>query len=374
MQRWLEALGNLTAQDRDSVLVSVAHTAASAPRDAGAKMVVTAEEVHDTIGGGNLEYQAVEEARTLLAHGGLEGRPGFIELYALGPMLEQCCGGVVYLHYERIPGGGGGWIRTLRALQENATAAVVVSRSADRDHADPGRGRLIVTEFEVHGDLGDQQEHAIAQARAMLQSARQSTGTRLEALSPSAASLPDTRDVLLYDLLPSCDFTVALYGAGHVGRAIVDVLSQAGPCRINWIDSRDTIFPADIPGPVRTIHADLPTATVDEQPPDSYYLVMTHSHALDMALCEAVLRRGDYLFLGLIGSKTKYRRFMKKLGERGLDETSLAGITCPIGISGITSKEPGAIAVAVAAQLLRLHEARRRQQAGPRKAGNIVSI
>jgi len=374
MPRWLEALGHLAAQGRHSVLVSVAHTAASAPREAGAKMVVTAEEVHDTLGGVHLESQASEAARTLLDQGGPARRSHFIELYALGPMLEQCCGGVVYLHYERIPGGGGGWIRTLRELQENATAAVLVSRSADRNHAAPDGGKLIVTEFEVRGDLGDQQNHAIAQARDMLRSAGQSTGARLEALSPSTASLPDTRDVLLYDLLPRCDFSVALYGAGHVGRAIVEVLSQAGPCRINWIDSREAVFPDALPGCVRAVHADLPTASVDEQPPGSCFLVMSHSHALDLALCEAVLRRGDFLFLGLIGSKTKYRRFMKQLRGRGLDEDSLAGITCPIGIGGIASKEPGAIAVAVTAQLLRLHEARRRQEAGPRKAADIVSI
>ena len=91
---------------------------------------------------------------------------------------------------------------------------------------------------------------------------------------------------------------------------------------------------------------------VDAARDSAFHLVMTHSHQLDLALCEAVLRRGDFAYLGLIGSATKRARFEHRLREGGLDDAALARLTCPIGVPGITGKSPPEIAVAVAAQLL----------------------
>ena len=107
-----------------------------------------------------------------------------------------------------------------------------------------------------------------------------------------------------------------------------------------------------------------PVAQVSALPPDAYCLVMTHSHELDQNLCEALLRRGDFAWLGLIGSATKQRRFMQRFKEKGLTQAQLARLTCPIGIPDIQSKQPGAIAVSVAAQLLQLREARQTAAAG----------
>ena len=107
-----------------------------------------------------------------------------------------------------------------------------------------------------------------------------------------------------------------------------------------------------------------PVAQVEALPPDACCLVMTHSHELDQNLCEALLRRGDFAWLGLIGSATKQRRFMQRFKQKGLTQAQLARLTCPIGIPGIQSKQPGAIAVSVAAQLLQLREARQAAVAG----------
>lgn len=148
---------------------------------------------------------------------------------------------------------------------------------------------------------------------------------------------------------------VALFGGGHVGRAIIEVLGPL-PFDVTWIDSRDEIFPDTVPDNVRCEHSDPVQAAVAALAPGSRVLVMSFSHAEDLDIVAACLRRlrerGDLPFVGLIGSRTKWATFRHRLVERGFAEDELARITCPIGIPGIGGKEPEVIAVAVAAQLL----------------------
>ena len=167
-------------------------------------------------------------------------------------------------------------------------------------------------------------------------------------------------------------FTLQLYGAGHVGRAIVQVL-QGVDCRVRWVDSRDDAFDgaggaggpeafaseaapvtAALPAAahVEPVITDDPCGEVAAAPPGAFHLVLTHSHDLDLRLCEAVLRRGDFGFLGLIGSRTKHQRFVRRLVDRGLDPALVARLTCPIGLPGLTGKAPGVVAVSAVAQLL----------------------
>ncbi len=155
-------------------------------------------------------------------------------------------------------------------------------------------------------------------------------------------------------------FHLQLYGAGHVGRAIVQALAPLN-VRIDWIDEREQEFARHVApvvgaADIRSVCVDAVEAEVRLAPPDAFYLVLTHEHDLDMRITEAILRRGDFGFLGLIGSKTKRQRFFHRFEERGLSRTAIDRITCPIGIAGIEGKEPEVIAVAVAAQLLQVHD------------------
>ena len=147
-------------------------------------------------------------------------------------------------------------------------------------------------------------------------------------------------------------FHLQLYGAGHVGRAIVRLLEDL-PCRVQWIDERDSEFP---PAPsavhIERVCVEPVQAEVDVAPPGAFYLVLTHSHDLDMAITEAILRRGDFGYLGLIGSATKRARFLHRFEARGIAPDVLVRLTCPIGVPGITGKEPEVIALGVVAQLL----------------------
>ena len=147
-----------------------------------------------------------------------------------------------------------------------------------------------------------------------------------------------------------------LFGAGHVGRALVPSLYPLG-FAITWIDGRAGQFPKPPLSGVKQLALAMPELAVNEAPPGTIFLVMTHSHPLDEAICEAVLKRGDFAYLGLIGSATKRARFVKRLGEDGIPAALLERLTCPIGLPGIKSKEPAAIAASVAADLLIRREA-----------------
>ena len=236
-----------------------------ADAEAGAWMAVFAQGITGTIGGGQLEAQAIDHARTLLHDQTLAAG---VQRHALGPSLGQCCGGAVEVSFERI----------------------------DR------------------GDI-----HALRQR-------------------------------LQQDLPP-----VALFGGGHVGHAIVRLLMTL-PYSIFWIDSRDEVFAPDLPSRVHCEHSQPVQAAVDDLPPGSKVLIMSFSHAEDLDVvsrCLMRLRRSDDLpFVGLIGSATKWAVFRRRLLARGFTEAELARITCPIGLPGLTGKEPAVIAVAVAAQLL----------------------
>jgi xanthine dehydrogenase accessory factor len=148
---------------------------------------------------------------------------------------------------------------------------------------------------------------------------------------------------------------LALFGGGHVGKALVQVLGPL-PFEVSWIDSRDEIFPPQLPDNVRCEHSDPVQAAVADLAPGSRVLIMSFSHAEDLDIVAACLKRlrerDDLPYVGLIGSQTKWATFRHRLQERGFGEQELARVTCPIGIPGITGKQPEVIAVAVAAQLL----------------------
>jgi len=155
-----------------------------------------------------------------------------------------------------------------------------------------------------------------------------------------------------------------LYGAGHVGRAIVRLLSTL-PCQVQWIDERESEFPAGpLPPHVERVCVEPVEAEVDAAPAGAFYLVLTHRHDLDLRIAEAILRRGDFGYLGLIGSQTKRARFLRRYEQRGIPAATLARMTCPIGVPGIPGKEPDVIAIAVVAQLLQ-------QQAAPASPGLV---
>jgi xanthine dehydrogenase accessory factor len=260
-----------------AICVAVSGSKGSTPRDAGARMLVSAEDVQGTIGGGHLEWQAIDLARHALAESAPTLPAAWERTVPLGPALGQCCGGVVALRFAPL------------------------------------------STFEL-------------------------------------TAWPK----------PPAGMHFELHGAGHVGQAIIRLLADLD-CTVRWIDTRDDTealpglpTPAmlsALPPHIQWLSTDAPEAEVAHAPHGAFHLVFTHRHDLDLRIIEAVLRRGDARFAGLIGSQTKRARFLHKLQERGLSEAQLATLTCPIGLPGLVGKEPAVIAIATVAQLLQHQQA-----------------
>ena len=211
---------------------------------------------------------------------------------------------------------------------------------------------------------------AIAEARSLIGSGRQDGAlVNRYALGPALGQccggvvhlkfehITQTDIPMLRQRLSNQAKPVALFGGGHVGHALVNVLSSL-PFQVQWIDSRDEIFPTQLPVNVVCDHSDPVHAAVETFPSGACVLIMSFSHAEDLDVVAACLKRqrlqGDLKFVGLIGSKTKWATFQHRLEAKGFSAQELAFITCPIGVDGITGKEPEVIAIAVAAQLLQL--------------------
>jgi xanthine dehydrogenase accessory factor len=164
-----------------------------------------------------------------------------------------------------------------------------------------------------------------------------------------------------------------VFGSGHVGRALVLAMAPL-PFTICWIDSRPGAFPSAMPANVEPIAAGNPVETLDSAPDGSFVLIMTHSHALDLAIVERALRDDRFPHVGLIGSDSKKARFLSRLRQAGIAETRFAAFKCPIGVPGITSKEPAVIAAATVAELLERDEVLRTRGNLPESAQSPCTL
>lgn len=329
MNEWIDELSDLAAAGERAVLVTVAGIRGSAPREIGAKMIVTATETIGTIGGGQLEYQS-----TRVAVGMLDDTATTLRSFPLGSSMGQCCGGVVEILFEPIGDGLPDWLRDLRALHGQRVPAVVTTRISVSNPA-----KFVVTDDQVFGATEDDAAvELVAKARRIL--------------SVDRATARDVQE--LYEPVVVPDLNIAVFGAGHVGTAVVAALAGLD-CNIRWVDSRRNIF-RQVPKNVRAIEASSPAMEVAAMPANSFFLVMTHSHAMDFDICDRILRRQDARYCGLIGSLSKRRRFEKRYRQQGMTEALMEQLICPIGVDGISGKKPVEIAVAVAAEVLRIRE------------------
>ena len=151
-----------------------------------------------------------------------------------------------------------------------------------------------------------------------------------------------------------------VFGAGHVGQAIVQMLATL-PCQVRWIDGRDAVFPENLPQTVCVVETDDPAGMVRAIAANADVLVLTHSHALDLDICLELIKRDDLAYIGLIGSVTKAATFRKRFEQRGYAYAAIARINCPIGQPQLNSKHPGVIAVGVAADLIERRQIRQRR-------------
>ena len=254
---WIEAVYQLNRQGEAYVLVTLVGVKGSTPRDGGTKMVVDAEHIHDTIGGGHLEYKCIDYARKMLA---TKRQGQHLENFPLGSKLGQCCGG---------------------------------------------------------------------------------------------------QTSVLFEYFAASTVNITLFGAGHVGQALINILADL-PCKVTWVDSRESQFPAPVfmrgLSNVNCVVTDSPVDMVDKADDDSYFVVMTHNHQLDFDICQRILQRKSFTYLGLIASDTKWRRFVQRFAHRDIDPAIVAKMSCPIGLAQVPGKKPAEIAVSIAGEIINTYQ------------------
>ncbi|PIB24708.1 xanthine dehydrogenase accessory protein XdhC [Amylibacter kogurei] len=285
-------------QNGDIVRVVIATDHGSVPRATGTSMIVTRDRQIGTIGGGALELHGTEIAREMLADGG-DKRAVKIPL---GPALAQCCGGAVTLVFERF---------SLENLPEND---IVFAR-------------------------------AIATNDMSLDVKRILANIRNQSMQPNTIY----RDGWLIEPMKQIKQPLWLYGAGHVGRALVNVLHELA-FDITWVDTAKDRFPDQIAKGVTPLIASNPAMVAKHAPKSAVHLIMTYSHAFDLELCHQILNI-PHQSVGVIGSKTKRTRFCKRLAQLGHSTSDIDKLICPIGDPNL-GKEPAAIAIGIAQMLI----------------------
>lgn len=332
----LEPLRCALDAGEDAVWISVAEARGSVPRDAGTGMVATANAQWGSIGGGHLEYEALRMAREALADANAAAVR--LERFPLAARLGQCCGGVATLALTRLAAGAHPWLDAawdwLRADTPFMIAVAIESTAPEPV--------LAIGADRHEGSLGSASlDEAVLQA------------LRMEPERSSGLVLVAGVRLLVRAVRPA-RFDIGVFGNGHVGRALVQMLGVL-PFHVRWIDEREEDFPATVPANTLVTASDAPAREVASLPAGAAVVITTHSHAIDFEIAQAALARDDLAYVGMIGSRAKRRQLEARAHARGLDASRL---TCPIGLPLFGGKAPGVVALAVAAELQALHEKR----------------
>lgn len=328
--QWWQDLVLWHSDQSPMVLVTVVRADGSTPREVGATMLLRFNpqqkwQQSDTIGGGHLEFQAIEIAQAMLA--GSEPRIRFVERFNLSARLGQCCGGVMWLLLEKIQPDAQNTLSNRFQLVECykawQTGDTILRRISNGEgsiwHRENDHAESMALEFDQTG----------------------SQWQWIQIIQPYA-------------------MRVMIFGAGHVGEAIVRCLLPIG-VQITWVDNRDDIFPLDLIDQVRCISTDIPEQEITRFDRSGAILILTHDHQLDLQLCFEALKpiQQPFAYVGMIGSKSKRSIFEKRMQIRGYSPTQLQRLICPIGMNGISSKQPAIIAVSVVAQLLQVFDVKK---------------
>ena len=357
MRTW-SVVAEMMASHGRCAMVTVAEVRGSAPREPGARMVIAPDGgFRGTIGGGELEWQAIGTARDVLSR---DVPTATLDRLTLGPDLGQCCGGSVRVLTEVFDRDR---LDEVHALAAREAAGPFATRGRIRPH---GVERFAV-DGAVPGALAADASGRSASRPAIVDSSaggeaaregpskgRGRDGTTASRHAGLAVVLEG--DGLIVERFCDSRRPVWLFGAGHVGRALMLALAPL-PFEVTWIDERADAFPTAMPANVHRLPSADPAGEVAGAPAGALIVVMTHSHARDLAVVHAALAAGRFGFVGLIGSASKRARFARRLRESGVPEARIAKLVCPIGVPAIGSKHPAAIAAGVAVQLLERDEA-----------------
>lgn len=376
MRHWSIELIEQLRSEGACVRIVVAEVAGSAPCATGTSMLVSDTRIWGTIGGGRLEFQAIARAREMLQH---PRAPAHSEKILLGTKIQQCCGGQVTLWWERYSQDDlervsefstliqeRGYVLLKSSTHQPMTRVSPTDGAAPQHPASKTRPQRLASEASPqHPASKTSTSDPILRRLTTIASTHEATPHRSATTTkpdgdkhhpdhPTASTTiaaDEAGNPLLFETTTWTPEELWLFGAGHVGKAIVHTLENL-PFRIFWVDNRREHLPPVHSSQVSTVLTETPEEAVERASPESWFLVMTHDHAIDFRVVRAVLSRADVRFLGLIGSLPKAKRFRNQLHALGVSQDRIQRLICPIGLPGLTSKNPQAIAVSTVAQLL----------------------
>ncbi|MEQ8514873.1 MAG: xanthine dehydrogenase accessory protein XdhC [Chromatocurvus sp.] len=263
------------------------------------------------------------------------------------------------------------WTEACAALRQAGTPHVLVTLLDTRGSTPRTAGtKMVVAEHGNWGSIGggNLEFRAMAIAGEMLAAGLDQQRIEDFPLGAKLGQCCGGHTQVLFECFAGAPLQIALFGAGHVGRALAGILGGL-PCRVRWVDSRTGEFPDSVPANTAVCVSDSPVDEIADLPAGTFYLFMTHEHPLDYALAEKALARGDAGYIGLTGSLTKWRRFRLRLQHRGYSEADIAQIHCPVGLPDVPGKYPMEVAVSIAGQLIATYHA-----SGVRSEGADIGV
>lgn len=246
------------------------------------------------------------------------------------------------------------WSQAVEQLSSAGTAFALVTLLGVRGSAPRDSGsKMVITENATYDTVGGGhlEYKAISLAKELLNKSNITQHMEHFSLGPNLGQCCGGSTSVLFEVFPAVGTPLMVFGAGHVAQALMPILSQL-PCQITWVDNREDLLPDSLPKNVQAVFSEHPADEIRDMPGNSFYLVMTHNHQLDFEICETVLKRNDFSYLGLIASETKWRRFQQRFDFKGIDKESVERMSCPVGLSTVPGKLPMEVAVSIAGEII----------------------
>jgi len=261
------------------------------------------------------------------------------------------------------------WLQAATELEQGSETYVIITLLGAAGSTPRASGtKMVVSENNIYATIGGGhlEFKAIKHARQLITQGETCQQVENFQLGASLGQCCGGQVLVLFEAFASDNMHLDVYGAGHVAQALIPMLGQL-PIRVRWIDSRADLFPEHIPSNVQKVVDEAPVDQVSNAVKNTAYLILTHNHQLDFSLTQSIIKRADSLWLGIIGSETKAKKFQYRLSQRGFTDAQVQTMTCPVGLKEVSGKLPMEVAISIAGQLVDLYQSLQVEQ--PKQKG-----
>ncbi len=250
------------------------------------------------------------------------------------------------------------WLQAATELEQGSETYVIITLLGAAGSTPRASGtKMVVSENNIYATIGGGhlEFKAIKHARQLITQGETCQQVENFQLGASLGQCCGGQVLVLFEVFASDNMHLDVYGAGHVAQALIPMLGQL-PIRVRWIDSRAELFPEHIPSNVQKVLDEAPVDQVNNAAKNTAALILTHNHQLDFSLTQAIIKRADSLWLGVIGSETKAKKFQYRLSQRGFTDAQVQTMVCPVGLKAVAGKLPMEVAISIAGQLVELYQ------------------